>query len=125
MTGRRVKQSRTRSQRRRPNRKTLSDVLVSVWRQALVDGQAEVTVGRRRFPVSFTKRKQLRSVSFSYGRRQFFGIEQNPDTKSRWAALAREGKPVMQFSHKSQYIANVNQGNVFRYPAWRSHKLPE
>jgi hypothetical protein len=125
MTGRRVRQSQTRSQRRRPHRKTLSDVLVSVWRQALVDGQAEVTLGRRRYPVGFTKRKQLRSVSVPYGRRLFFGIEQNPDTTSRWAALARAGKPVMQFSHKGQYIANVSEGKVLRYPAWRSRRLPE
>lgn len=59
------------------------------------------------------------------GRRRFFGIEQNPDTESRWAALARKGKPVMQFRYDGRYVANVSEGKVFRYPAWRALKLPE
>jgi hypothetical protein len=104
---------------------TLAEALVSVWRQVLVEGQSEVTLGRRRFPVDFTRRKQLRSVAFTYGRRRFFGIEQNPNTGSRWAALARKGNPVMQFRYDGRYIANVSEGKVFRYPAWRAIKLPE
>ena len=96
-----------------------------MWRQVLVEGQSEVTLGRRRYAVDFTRRKQLRSVAFTYRRRQFFGIEQNPDTGSRWAALARRGKPVMQFSCNGRYIANVNEGKVFRYPAWRTLRLPD
>ena len=117
--------SRRPPQKRGARRRTLSEVLVSVWRQVLVDGQAEVVLARRRYPVGFTKHKHLRSVSFPYGRRRFFGIEQNPDTESRWAALARAGKPVMQFSHNGQYVANVSEGNLFRYPAWGSRGLPE
>jgi hypothetical protein len=125
MAGPRSRQTRRQSPARRPRRRTLSEALVSVWRQALVQGQSEVILGRRRYAVSSTRRKQLRSVSFPFGRRRFFGIEQNPATASRWAAMARAGKPVMQFSHKGQYVANVNGGKIFRYPAWRSHKLPE
>lgn len=106
------------------NRLTLSETLVSVWRQVLVEGQSDVTLGRRRYAVDFTRRKRLRSVAFTYGRRQFFGIEQNPDTGSRWAALARKGKPVMQFRYDSRYVANVGEGKVFRYPAWRALRLP-
>ena len=117
--------SRTPPHKPRARRRTLSEVLVSVWRQVLVDGQAEVVLARRRYPVGFTKHKHLRSVSFPYGRRRFFGIEQNPDTESRWAALARAGKPVMQFSHDGQYVANVSEGKPFRYPAWRGRGLPE
>jgi hypothetical protein len=98
---------------------------VSVWRHALVDGQAEMTLGRQRYPVGFTRHKHLRTVSFASGGRRFYGIEQNPNTTSRWAALARAGKPVMQFRHKGQYVANVSEGKLFRYPAWRSHGLPE
>jgi hypothetical protein len=125
MMERRVRRSRTRSPRRRPHRTALSDVLVSVWRQALVDGRAEVILGRRRYPVGFTKQKHLRTVSFPYRGRRFYGLEQNPTTKSRWAALARAGEPVMQFSYKGHYVANVSGGEVFRYPAWRSRRLPE
>jgi hypothetical protein len=108
-----------------PNRLTLSEALVSVWRQVLVEGQSEITLGQRRYAVGFTQRKQLRTIAFSYGRRRFFGIEQNPRTESRWAALARAGEPVMQFSYKGRYIANVSEGKVFRYPAWRTLRLPE
>lgn len=123
----------SQSRQRRPKAKTsaktpkltLSEALVYVWRQVLVEGQSEVTLGRRRFPVDFTHRKQLRSMAFTYGRRRFFGIEQNPDTESRWAALARKGKPVMQFRYDGRYVANVSEGKVFRYPAWRALKLPE
>jgi hypothetical protein len=102
---------------------TLRDALISVWRQTLVDGLSEVQLGRRRYPVGFTRGKHLRTVAFRHGQRQFFGIEQNPRTRSRWAALAREGKRVMQFRFHSQYVANVCDGKLFRYPAWRMLKL--
>ncbi|HET9001199.1 MAG TPA: hypothetical protein VFP86_16295 [bacterium] len=91
----------------------------------MVEGQSEITLGRRRFPVDFTRRKQLRSVAFTHRRLRFFGIEQNPDTGSRWAAMARKGNPVMQFRYDGRYVANVSEGKVFRYPAWRALKLPE
>jgi hypothetical protein len=123
----------SKSRRLRPKAKTgtrtstlmLSETFASVWRQVLVDGQSEVALGRRRYAVEFTRRKQLRSVAFTYLRRRFFGIEQNPDTGSRWATLARKGKPVMQFRFDGRYVANVSEGKVFRYPAWRALKLPE
>ncbi len=104
---------------------TLEDALISVWQQALADAAPVVVLDGRRYRVEVTRAKQLRSVTFSYGRRKFFGIEQNPSTGSRWAKLAREGKRIMQFGYKGQYIANVCEGKLFRYPAWRSLKLPE
>ena len=104
---------------------TLEDTLISVWQQALADAEPAVVLDHRRYRVEFTQAKQLRSVTFSYQRRQFFGIEQNPRTGSRWAKLAREGQRIMQFSTKSRYVANVSEGKVFRYPAWRSLKLPD
>jgi hypothetical protein len=110
---------------RAANRLTLSEALVSAWRQVLVEGQSEITLGQHRYAVDFTPRKQLRTIQFSYGRRRLFGIEQNPRTESRWAALARTGKPVMQFSYKGRYIANVSEGKAFRYPAWRILGLSE
>lgn len=91
----------------------------------LLDGQSEVILAGRRYPLSYTKQKHLRTVAFPYGRRRFFGIEQNPRTTSRWADQAQAGKPVMQFSHGGRYVANVNDGKVFRYPAWQSLMLPE
>jgi len=41
--------------------------------------------------------------------------EQNPETKSRWAQLAREGKKVMQFLSGGRYVANVVDGKATVY----------
>jgi len=43
------------------------------------------------------------------------GLEQNPNTKSRWAQLAREGKKIMQFLNEGRYIANVIDGKAQFY----------
>jgi len=43
------------------------------------------------------------------------GLEQNPDTKSRWAQMARSGKKVMQFLSGGRYVANVVDGQVTLY----------
>lgn len=104
---------------------TLGDVLVSVWQQIFVEGLAEVSVGRRRMPVGFTKTKHLRTVAVPYRRHGLFGIEQNPQTSSRWAKLARQGKRVMQFSYGGRYVANVCEGELYRYPAWAAMGLPD
>jgi hypothetical protein len=109
----------------RPRREmTLQNTLISVWRQVLVDGRSEVLLGRQMYPIGFTRAKRLRTVAFPHGRSRLFGIEQNPGTRSRWAKLAGEGKRVMQFSYRGKYIANVCEGKVFRYPAWKTLKLP-
>jgi hypothetical protein len=42
-------------------------------------------------------------------------LEQNPNTKSRWAKLAREGKHVMQFLEAGRYIGVVVDGKVQVY----------
>jgi hypothetical protein len=64
-------------------------------------------------------------VEIPYGRYKVFGIEQNPRTSSRWAKLARRGKRIMQFSYRGRYVANVCEGELYRYPAWRAMKLPD
>src|SRR5271156_6681361 len=43
------------------------------------------------------------------------GLEQNPETKSRWAQMARSGKKVMQFLTEGRYVANVVDGKVTLY----------
>jgi hypothetical protein len=104
---------------------TLSDMLINVWREALVEGAEFVRLNGRRYPVEFTKAKHLRTVAFRHQRRQIFGVEQNPKTQSRWAALARKGKRIMQFSVNGRYVANVCEGKLLKYPAWRAVNLPE
>jgi hypothetical protein len=43
------------------------------------------------------------------------GLEQNPETSSHWAHLARRGHIVMQFLCEGHYIANVVDGKVTLY----------
>jgi hypothetical protein len=96
----------------------LGATVVEVWRQSLGEGRAEVEIEGARYPVTRTRAKGLRVVSFAHEGRRFEGIEQNPETKSRWAALAREGKKIMQFRFGGRYIGNVCEGTLLRYPRW-------
>ena len=104
---------------------TLGETLISVWQQSLADGQERVDLGEGSYPVTMFRAKKLRSVEFSYGDLRIIGIEQNPATGSRWAALAREGNRIMQFRCKGRYVANVCEGKLLRYPAWTALALPE
>jgi hypothetical protein len=47
--------------------------------------------------------------------KEIWGLEQNPETKSRWAQLARAGKKAMQFLSEGRYLANVVDGKVTLY----------
>jgi hypothetical protein len=104
---------------------TLGDALVEVWRQVLVDERSRIELEGRQYRVGTTRSKRLRTVDFDYESLHFSGIEQNPDTSSNWAEQARQGKRVMQFTYERRYVANVCEGKLLRYPAWRSLKLPE
>lgn len=104
---------------------TLEETLVLVWEQSLGDGKSEVALGEDSYPVRVFRSKRLRCVDFNFGQFQLIGIEQNPATGSRWAELACAGNRIMQFRCKGRYVANVCEGKVFRYPAWKSMKLPE
>jgi hypothetical protein len=93
----------------------LEEALAAVWRQALVENANLVELEGRRFPVLRTQRKRLRQVDFEFEGESLRGIEQNPETKSRWAQLARAGKKVMQFTSGGRYLANVVEGKVTIY----------
>jgi hypothetical protein len=54
-------------------------------------------------------------VNFIFDGNEMRALEQNPDTKSRWAEMARGGKKVMQFLSEGQYVANVVDGKVTVY----------
>jgi hypothetical protein len=54
-------------------------------------------------------------VDFIFDGNEIRGLEQNPDTKSRWAQIARSGKKVMQFLSAGRYVANVADGKVVLY----------
>jgi hypothetical protein len=95
--------------------------LIAVWRQALVDEADVVKLGSERYLVTRSKAKMLRQVIFSVDGNSIIGIEQNPKTKSRWAAMARAGKNVMQFIQDGRYVAvvadvaDVADGKVIQY----------
>jgi hypothetical protein len=93
----------------------LDEALISVWRQSLVEGAQAVDIDGHSFPVQLTSRRGLRQIDFRLGDARLRGIEQNPETKSRWAKLAWEGKRVMQFLDGGRYIAVVADGKVHHY----------
>ena len=94
---------------------TFEEALTSVWRQALVDKSLTVEVNGRRFPVRATAKRKLKQVDFVFDGREIRGLEQNPDTKSRWAKMARQGKKVMQFLDGGRYVAVVADGRLHTY----------
>jgi len=94
---------------------SFEQTLVEVWRQALVENLKTVNVGGKSYPVRQTAKRGLRQVDFVFDGNEIRGLEQNPDTKSRWAQLARSGKKVMQFLNEGGYMANVVDGKVNFY----------
>jgi len=94
---------------------SLEDVLISVWRQSLVDESASVKIHDETYPVKSTAQRGLRQVDFRFSGKNLRGLEQNPDTKSRWAAMARAGTKVMQFLDGGRYIAVVSNGKMHLY----------
>lgn len=105
---------------------TLEEAMLAVWRQALVEGKPAVELDGKAFPVRETPRKHLREVDFELegeGSRQgdereqiaLRGLEQNPNTESRWAQLARKGHKVMQFLDQGKYVGAVADGKATIY----------
>jgi hypothetical protein len=94
---------------------SLEETLISVWRQAMAENAQTLILGDRSYPVRRTSRSRLREVDFEFEGQTLRGLEQNPNTGSRWAQLAREGKKVMQFLVDRRFIANVVDGKVHFY----------
>ena len=103
---------------------TLEECLIKVWRTALVDDAPEVEVDGQTFPIRTTPRKRLRQVDFIFDGQSLRGLEQNPETGSRWAQLARSGHRVMQFLSAGRYVANIVDGKVTLYGAKRDRLNP-
>jgi hypothetical protein len=81
---------------------------LNVWRQSLVEGLKSLTLEGDEFPVRSTPRQKLKQVNS----RDLRGLEQTPNTKSRWAQLARKGGKVLQFLEGGRYLAVVADGKV-------------
>ena len=93
----------------------LEETLINIWRQAMVEDVRAVELDGRRYGVQQTSRHRLRQVDFSFDGKDMRGLEQNPETGSRWAQMAREGKKVMQFLSGGKYLAVVVDGKVITY----------
>src|SRR5712664_67003 len=96
-------------------RQDLDAALVSVWRQALVERKKRVVLGDDSYPVQSTAKRKLAQVDFEFAGQRIRGLEQNPPTASRWAALARKGAKVMQFLIAGRYIAAVSDAKITHF----------
>lgn len=94
---------------------SFEQALIEIWRQALVENAKTVELGSERYPVRRTPKRGLRQVDFTFEGNDIRGLEQNPQTKSRWAQMARSGGKVMQFLREGRYVANVVDGKVTLY----------
>jgi len=94
---------------------SFEQTIIEVWRQALVENADIVALESERYPVRMTPKRRLRQVDFEFDGNKIRGLEQNPETKSRWAQMARAGKNVMQFLSDGRYVANVADGKVTLY----------
>jgi hypothetical protein len=94
---------------------SFEQALIDVWRQILVENADVVELETERYPVQQTPKRHLRQVDFEFEGNKMRGLEQNPETKSRWAQTARSGKKVMQFLSEGRYVANVVDGKVTFY----------
>jgi hypothetical protein len=101
---------------------TFEEALLAVWQQVLIDEVKVVKVAGDTFSVRTTTSKKLRQVDFKFEGRNLRGLEQNPNTKSRWAGMARKGAKVMQFLEQGAYVAVVADGKAHVYPAKSSGK---
>jgi hypothetical protein len=68
---------------------SFEETLTEVWRQSLVENATAVELDGSRYPVRRTPRRRLRQVDFVFDGNEIRGLEQNPQTKSRWAQMAR------------------------------------
>jgi hypothetical protein len=89
--------------------------LLSVWQQSLINKKKNVDLEGESYPVRQTSKSKLKPIDFRFEGQELRGQEQNRNTKSRWAKLAREGKQVMQFLEHGRYIAVIVDGKVHTY----------
>ena len=93
----------------------LDEALLCVWRQVLVERKKRVVVGDDSYPVLSTAKRKLAQVDFEFAGQRIRGLEQNPATASRWAALARKGAKAMQFLIAGRYIAAVSDVKITHF----------
>ena len=101
--------------RSEPHGLELDEALLAVWKQTLVECKKRVHLGENTYLVQSTPKRALAQVDFGFAGQQMRGLQQNPDTGSHWADLARQGAKVMQFLIGGRYIAAVCNGKVTHF----------
>jgi hypothetical protein len=94
---------------------TFEQAVLSVWHQALVEDLTIVALDGNEFSVRSTPKQHLKQIDFRFDGRDLRGLEQNPNTRSRWAELATNGAKVMQFLEHGRYLAVVADGKMHQY----------
>jgi hypothetical protein len=93
----------------------LDAVFLSIWRQTLMEEARSVVLDGTTYPVRRTAEHKLAQVNFEFGGQLMRALEQNPQTASRWAQMARKGSKVMQFLFAGEYFAVVADGKITHY----------
>ena len=94
---------------------SFEEVLVEVYKQLFSDNARVVKIGTHQYPIQRSHKGHLRQVDFLFNGHDVRGIEQNPSSNNRWAALVRSGKKVAQFLRDGRYIASVVDGKLTRF----------
>lgn len=94
---------------------SFDEVLIEVWRQALVENVNAAILDGNRCPVRRTAKRGLQQVDFILGGNEIRRLEQNPETKSLRAQMARSGKKEMQFPSEGRHAEIVVDGKVALY----------
>jgi len=61
-----------------------------------------VELRTERYPVRLTLKRRLQQVDFVFDGNRIRGLEQNPETKSRWALMARSGNQAQCCSDRRE-----------------------
>jgi hypothetical protein len=91
---------------------SFDEVLIEVYKQLFSDNARVVKIGTHLYPIQRSHKGHLRQVDFLFNGHDLRGIEQNPSSDNRWAALVRSGKKVMQFLRDGRYVASVVDGKI-------------
>jgi hypothetical protein len=97
----------------------LDEAMLAVWRQALVEKATTVRIGSESYAVRRTAKRGLAQVDFLWDGDPLRGLEQNQQTGSRWAQIARKGAKVMQFLSGGRYLAVIADGKITHYSGTR------
>lgn len=77
----------------------------------------QVEIVGKKFRVTRTGSRRLRTVRFLMDGKEYQAIEQNPEKPSRWGKLAREGHRVVQVRDllSQKYVGVVVDDKVLEY----------